>query len=158
PLANLEPRTLVWKLAAIVAAASAGENDRESHEIAATELAEISEQFAEQLHFLLLPPENYRAQEHEPVLGGSERSLLILAHSWRGKTAWVAESASHTDRPLVYFDVGGLPDASVPASFLRELLAQLSSRMSIDKSRTLRAGSAALEGLRGVNEIIVVGK
>jgi hypothetical protein len=154
PLANLEPRTLVWKLAAIVAAASAGEDDRESHEIRMAELADISEQFAEQLHFLPLPPENYRAQEHEPVLGGNERALLIVAHSGGGKTAWVAEGASHSDRPLIYFDVGGLPDASVAPSFLRELLAQLSSRMSIDKSRTLRAGSAALEGLRGVNEII----
>jgi hypothetical protein len=58
----------------MVAAASAGEDGRGSHEIRIAEMAEISEQFAEQLHFLPLPPENYRAQEHEPILGGSDQT------------------------------------------------------------------------------------
>ena len=37
---------------------------------------------------------------------------------------------------------------------LRELLAQLSGTVTIDKSKTLRPGSAGLEGMRAVNEII----
>jgi hypothetical protein len=154
PLANLQPRTLVWKLAAIIAAACAGTDERRRHEIQISEMAELSEHFAEQLHFLPMPPEPYRAQQDEPLLEATGKTLLLVAHSGGGKTAWVAESAIHTGRPLIYFDIGGLPDSSLAPSLLRELLAQLSGTVTIDKSKTLRPGSVGLEGMRAVNEII----
>ena len=75
-----------------------------------SEMAELSEHFAEQLHFLPMPPEPYRAQQDEPVLEATGKTLLLVAPSGGGKTAWVAESAIHTGRPLIYFDIGGLPD------------------------------------------------
>jgi hypothetical protein len=152
PFTTLQPQTLVWKLAAVVAHASTGGPSH--HTISSAELPSLCEQFIDQLHTMPEAPTPYRAQEDEPQLESGERVLLVVALSGGGKSAWIAEGSLHATQPIVYGDAAGLPDSAVPAAILREAAASLRHTLKLDISTILMPGTGSLDGLRGLSRIV----
>jgi len=148
-LSRLSPETLVWKLAAVVAYRSAGLEG--GHSIHISELAALFEVFAAQLHRFPESPADYRVQEDEPTLEGSDHVLLVASISGAGKTAWASHSAVHSGEAIVYFDAAGVPDAAVPSALLREAIAQLTTQAGMDSKDAVQPGASGFEGLRGVD-------
>lgn len=148
-LSRLSPDTLVWKLATVVAFRSAGLEG--GHAIHTSELAALFELFAAQLHRFPESPADYRVQEDEPELEGSDHVLLVVSVSGAGKTAWASHSAVHSGAAIVYFDAAGVPDAAVPSALLREAVAQLTAAAGMDSKDAIQPGSSGFEGLRGVD-------
>jgi hypothetical protein len=148
-LTRLSPETLVWKLAAVVAYRSAGLES--AHTINTSELSALFELFAAQLHHFPESPASYRAQEHEPELENERRVLLVVSISGGGKTAWASYSALHSGATIVYFDAGGMPDAAIASSLLREAVAQITAKADIAARGLIQPGASGLEGLRAVD-------
>ena len=143
-LSKLPPETLVWKMAAVVAYRSAGL--AQGHAINTSELPELLELFAAQLHQFPESPASYRAQVNEPELANDKRVLLVTAVSGAGKTAWASYSALHSTETIVYFDSVGLPDTAVASSLLREVVAQVSTRASTPARNMIQPGASGLGG------------
>jgi hypothetical protein len=148
-LTKLSPETLVWKIAAVVAYRSAGLP--QDHAIKTSELPALFELFAAQLHQFPENPASYRAQVNEPELANDKRVLLVTAVSGGGKTAWASHSALHSGETIVYFDPVALPDTAVASSLLREVVAQVSARTSMDARNMVQPGASGLDGLRVVD-------
>ena len=121
------------------------------HSIHISELAALFEVFAAQLHRFPESPADYRVQEDEPTLEGSDHVLLVASISGAGKTAWASHSAVHSGEAIVYFDAAGVPDAAVPSALLREAIAQLTTQAGMDSKDAVQPGASGLEGLRGVD-------
>jgi hypothetical protein len=121
PFGGLAPRTLVFKLAALVQHASAGGRD---HQFAAQDMPELLEQLVVQLQDFPEPPSPYHPQRDEPAIHSDRRMRLIVGFSGAGKTAWAAEAARHATEALIYFDVADLPSRAVSTNLAREIIAR----------------------------------
>ncbi|MFB7052029.1 hypothetical protein ACFCXT_02610 [Streptomyces vinaceus] len=121
PFGSLSPRTLVWKLAALVQYACTG---AQGQSFAATDLPTLYEQFVADLQDFPAAPESYRAQPGEPDLAAATRLQLVVGFSGAGKTTWAAHAALHCPVPVTYFDVAGMPAESVAGSVSRALAAR----------------------------------
>ncbi|MFC3723062.1 SEC-C metal-binding domain-containing protein [Neoaquamicrobium sediminum] len=125
PFATLAPQTLVWKLAGLVSLAATGDDPALDHVFKAGDLPPLFEQLVVQLQDLPLPPSPYRVQENEPDLLTGERVRLVVGYSGAGKTSWLAQSAQHSPRNLVYLDVADTPGAALANAVAREVAARI---------------------------------
>ncbi|MFM9452442.1 dsDNA nuclease domain-containing protein [Streptomyces europaeiscabiei] len=125
PFGSLSATTLVWKLAARVQYACSGAHGQE---FSVTELAELFQQFVEDLQAFPQLPAVYRPHEGEPELASDTPVRLVVGFSGAGKTTWAAHAAAHCPHPVTYFDVAGMPAASVPGALARQLAARHLSR------------------------------
>ncbi|MFD7461099.1 MULTISPECIES: ATP-binding protein [unclassified Streptomyces] len=121
PFGSLHPQTLVWKLAARMQYASTGAHGQLFH---ASELADLYEQFVEELQAFPEAPEVYRPHGDEPELTGEQRVRLVTGFSGSGKTTWAAHAAARCPFPVTYFDAAQLPPAAVPGALAREIAAR----------------------------------
>lgn len=121
PFGGLQPATLVLKLASIIQFRASGAGD---HRITAEALGPMLEQIVAQLQDFPEPPRPYYPQRNEPAILSGQRVRLIVGFSGAGKTAWAAEAARHRSEPIAYFDVAGLPGASIAPNLARELVAR----------------------------------
>jgi hypothetical protein len=125
PFGSLSAATLVWKLAAQVQYACTGAHGQE---FSVTELPKLYEQFVEELQAFPQLPAAYRSHDGEPELVSDTAVRLVVGFSGAGKTTWAAHAAVHCPHPVTYFDVAGMPAASVPGSLARQLAARHLSR------------------------------
>ncbi|MFJ2559938.1 MULTISPECIES: dsDNA nuclease domain-containing protein [unclassified Streptomyces] len=133
PFGSLSAATLVWKLAARVQYACTGAHGQE---FAATKLPQLYEQFVEELQAFPQLPGVYRPHDGEPDLASEEPVRLVVGFSGAGKTTWAAHAATHCPHPVTYFDVAGIPSASVPGALAQELAAR---HLSQPEAETLPA-------------------
>lgn len=150
PFALLAPDTLVWKLASMVMAASAGNSPRADHRFSVEELSGLFEQLVVQLQDFPAPPPVYRTQENEPDLQTGRRVRMIAGYSGAGKTAWVSQAASHALGTVAYYDIIETPGPALAASLARELAARV-----FGKSGTL--GEILLPGATGPEILRTIG-
>jgi hypothetical protein len=150
PFSMLTPETLVWKLAALVMAASAGTPPKADHAFQADELAGVFEQLALQLQDFPAPPARYRPQAQEPELVSATRVRVITGFSGAGKTAWVAQSAQQSTSELAYFDVGDTPGPAVAIPLARELAGRFFESGG-GLGQILLPGATGLEMLRAID-------
>lgn len=151
PFASLPPETLVWKLAAIVQCASAGEPPYSSHQFSAAELPGLFEQVVLQLHEFPEVPDPYRPQEDEPAVESDERVRLLVGLSGSGKTSWAAQQAMHFDGMIGYYDAGGTPDGNLATALTRELAARWGAASQEALATVLFPGATGLESLRALD-------
>jgi hypothetical protein len=150
PFGMLAPETLVWKLAALMMAASAGTPLRADHAFQVDELPGVFEQLALQLQDFPAPPPRYRPQAQEPELIGAMRIRAITGFSGAGKTAWVAQSALQSTSELAYFDVGDTPGPAVAIPLARELAGRFFESGG-GLGQVLLPGTTGLEMLRAID-------
>ena len=150
PFGMLAPETLVWKLAALVMAASAGTPPRADHAFQVDELPGVFEQLALQLQDFPAPPARYRPQVQEPELVSATRIRAITGFSGAGKTAWVAQSAQQSTSELAYFDVGDTPGPAVAIPLARELAGRFFESGG-GLGQILLPGATGLEMLRAID-------
>jgi hypothetical protein len=150
PFGMLAPETLVWKLAALMMAASAGTPLRADHAFQVDELPGVFEQLALQLQDFPAPPSRYRPQAQEPELIGAMRIRAITGFSGAGKTAWVAQSALQSTSELAYFDVGDTPGPAVAIPLARELAGRFFESGG-GLGQVLLPGTTGLEMLRAID-------
>ncbi|WP_447725684.1 YecA family protein [Sphingomonas koreensis] len=147
PFAMLRPETLTWKLAGLVMLAASGTPPRQNHNFERDELPALFEQLAVQMQDFPSPPANYRVQVDEPDLISGERIRIVAALSGAGKTAWVAEAATHLAAPAVYLDVGDMPGPALAAAIAREVTAKLLGRGHGTLGEILLPGASGLDTL-----------
>ncbi|MFF4429775.1 dsDNA nuclease domain-containing protein [Streptomyces sp. NPDC001513] len=144
PFGSLSAETLVWKLAARVQYACTGAH---GHEFIAATLPQLCEQFVEELQAFPQLPAIYRSHDGEPKLVSDAPVRLVVGFSGAGKTTWAAHAAAHCPHPVTYFDVAGMPTASVPGALARELAAR---HLSGPDAETLPAADG-IDVLRAVH-------
>lgn len=143
-LSAVRPSTLVWKLAAMVSAASAGLGS--AREFKADELPALCEMVSAQLH--PLPRiERYRPQRNEPDLAQQPHARLIVGHEGAGKSAWAAQVASHAPDLAIYFRCSDVPDEQLAPRLVREAIACVATRGLSAPHEMVLPGSTGLEAL-----------
>lgn len=147
PFAMLRPDTLTWKLAGAAMLAASGTPPRRDHAFHRDELPTLFEQLVIQMQDFPAPPTIYRAQISEPPLSSGERVRVLSGLSGAGKTAWVAEAATHIATPAVYLDVGEMPGPALASAVAREVVAKLFGRSHGGLGEILLPGAAGMETL-----------
>ena len=151
PFAMLRPDTLTWKLAGAAMLAASGTPPRRDHAFHRDELPMLFEQLVVQMQDFPAPPTIYRAQISEPPLSTEERVRVLSGLSGSGKTAWVAEAATHLATPAVYLDVGEMPGPALASAVAREVAAKLFGRSHGVLGEILLPGAAGMETLGALN-------
>lgn len=151
PFAKLRPETLTWKLAGAAQQAASGTHPRADHAFQAAELPELFEQLVVQMQVFPAPPEVYRAQINEPPLVSETRIRVVSGLSGAGKTAWVAEAATHIATPAVYLDVSEMPGPALAAAVAREVAAKVFGGGTGVLGEILLPGSSGMESLGALN-------
>ena len=151
PFAMLRPDTLTWKLAGAAMLAASGTPPRRDHAFYRDELPALFEQLAVQMQDFPAPPAVYRAQINEPPLSTGERVRVLSGLSGAGKTAWVAEAATHLGTPAVYLDVGEMPGPALASAVAREVAAKLFGRSHGVLGEILLPGASGMETLGALN-------
>lgn len=151
PFAMLRPDTLTWKLAGAAMLAASGTPPRRDHAFHRDELPALFEQLVVQMQDFPAPPAVYRAQINEPPLSTGERVRVLSGLSGAGKTAWVAEAATHLGTPAVYLDVGEMPGPALASAVAREVAAKLFGRSHGVLGEILLPGASGMETLGALN-------
>jgi hypothetical protein len=149
------PKTLVWKLAALVLFAATGcDQEHPSHTFNTAELPLLFEQVIEQLQKFPSVPDDYRPQKEEPVFESQKRVRIMIGLSGAGKTTWAAQVARHSTAPAVYFDAGDTPPSAVASSLARELSARFLSKRVGAVGSVILPASSGMEMLRALDRRI----
>lgn len=151
PFAMLRPDTLTWKLAGAAMLAASGTPPRRDHAFHRDELPTLFEQLIVQMQDFPAPPAIYRAQINEPPLSTGGRVRVLSGLSGAGKTAWVAEAATHRGTPAVYLDVGEMPGPALASAVAREVAAKLFGRSHGVLGEILLPGASGMETLGALN-------
>ncbi|ARJ65035.1 hypothetical protein WV31_04845 [Magnetospirillum sp. ME-1] len=151
PFAMLRPDTLTWKLAGATMLAASGSPPRRDHAFHRDELPALFEQLVVQMQDFPSPPAVYRAQINEPPLSTGGRVRVLSGLSGAGKTAWVAEAATHLGTPAVYLDVGEMPGPALASAVAREVAAKLFGRSHGVLGEILLPGASGMETLGALN-------
>ena len=151
PYAKLSGFSLVFKLAALVQCASAGEDPYPDHSFSTTELHELFEQIVIQLQRVPEVPDHYLPLISEPELTQDPKPQLIVGHSGSGKTAWASEAIRHCPLPATYFDARGIPHTSLAADLSRELAARFLLGDGQGLGSVLVPGRSGIDALRAVD-------
>lgn len=151
PFAMLRPDTLTWKLAGAAMLAASGTPPRGDHAFHRDELPALFEQLIVQMQDFPAPPAVYRAQIGEPPLSTGKRVRVLSGLSGAGKTAWVAEAATHLATPAVYLDVGEMPGPALASAVAREVAAKLFGRSHGALGEILLPGASGMETLGTLN-------
>lgn len=150
PFPSLAPSTIVWKLAGMIQAASAGAHISFS----ANQLPVILEQLVVQLQKFPQTPMHYRPHDNEPVFDSGQQVRLLIGFSGSGKTTWAAQGSQHCATAVAYFDVGDLPTSGIANQLAREVAALLSSSNRDQLRKLMLPGIGGLQLLVGLNEIL----
>jgi hypothetical protein len=142
---------LTWKLAGAAMLAASGTPPRRDHAFHRDELPALFEQLAVQMQDFPAPPATYRAQIGEPPLSTGNRIRVFSGLSGAGKTAWVAEAATHLATPAVYLDVGEMPGPTLASAVAREVAAKLFGRSHGVLGEILLPGASGMETLGALN-------
>lgn len=145
------PETLVWKLAAIIQALSAGVFSDLGHSLKRSALPDLFEQISLAVDHLPPPPSPYRPHEIDPGLRSLARVRMIVGVSGSGKTAWASEAARHSASLVVYAratETTGRDFASWIAGHVAANLLAGRKDILVD---ALRPGSRGTETLRVVD-------
>lgn len=151
PFSTLRPETLTWKLASSAMLAASGTLPRSDHAFRRDELPALFEQLAVQMQDFPAPPPIYRAQIGEPPLSTGMRVRVLSGLSGAGKTAWVAEAATHLATPAVYLDVAEMPGAALASAVSREVVAKLFGRSQGVLGEIILPGASGIETLGALN-------
>lgn len=151
PFAMLRPDTLTWKLAGVGMLAASGTPPRTDHAFHRAELPALFEQLVVQMQDFPAPPAVYRAQIGEPALATGQRVRVLSGFSGAGKTAWVAEAATHVATPAVYLDVGEMPGPALASAVAREVAAKMFGRSHGALGEILLPGASGMETLGALN-------
>lgn len=151
PFAMLRPDTLTWKLAGAAMLAASGTPPRGDHAFHSGELPVLFEQLVVQMQDFPAPPAVYRALIGEPPLSTGKRIRVLSGLSGAGKTAWVAEAATHLATPAVYLDVGEMPGPALASAVTREVAAKLFGRSLGVLGEILLPGVSGIETLGALN-------
>lgn len=151
PFAMLRPDTLTWKLAGAAMLAASGTPPRGDHAFHRAELPALFEQLVVQMQDFPAPPAVYRAQIGEPPLATGQRVRVLSGLSGAGKTAWVAEAATHLATPAVYLDVGEMPGPALASAVAREVAAKIYGRSHGALGEILLPGASGMETLGALN-------
>jgi hypothetical protein len=151
PFAVLRPDTLTWKLAGAAMLAASGTPPRGDHAFHRDELPALFEQLVVQMQDFSAPPATYRAQIGEPPLSTGNRIRVLSGLSGAGKTAWVAEAATHLATSAVYLDVGEMPGPALASAVAREVAAKLFGRSHGVLGEILLPGASGMETLGALN-------
>lgn len=147
PFTNLQPDTLVWKLAARVQFAATGEDrERQDHVFKRADLPALFELLVEQLQEFPAIPLDFKPQKNEPSLLSKNTVRMIVGFSGAGKTVWSSWQARHCSAFSVYFDVGDLLGNAIAGSLARELAARFLSNGMISSAQL--PSSSGLDILR----------
>ncbi len=125
----LRPDSLVAKLVALVAQASAGGGWRNG--FATNDLDQLCELVTVQLS--PLPRiQDYRSQQSEPDLSEDEgrRSLIVTGYSGNGKSAWAAEIAAHSPDTVVYVPCSAAPGEQLASRLFDACVSTVSASMN----------------------------
>ena len=76
---------------------------------------------------------------------------MLSGLSGAGKTAWVAEAATHLATPAVYLDVGEMPGPALASAVAREVAAKLFGRSQGVLGEILLPGASGMETLGALN-------
>lgn len=151
PFAMLRPDTLTWKLAGAAMLAASGTPPHRDHAFHRDELPALFEQLVVQMQDFPAPPTIYRAQIGEPPLSTENRVRVLSGLSGAGKTAWVAEAATHLTTPAIYLDVGEMPGPALASAVAREVAAKLFGRSHGVLGEILLPGASGMEILGALN-------
>jgi hypothetical protein len=148
---HLPQETLVWKLAALMQHASAGESSYGSHEFKNEDCTTLFEQVIVQLHEFPETPKPYRPHLNEPAIDSDERIRLISGLSGSGKTSWASEQAMHTQSMIAYYDASSADSGAVGVglALARELGARWLPRDAL--ATVMLPGLSATESLRAID-------
>ena len=152
PMLTVSPQTLVWKLAGLLQAASAG--DVAAHAFEVSMLPTLFEQLVLQLQQFPEPPTVYRPIADEPELISDVRVRIVTGFSGAGKTAWAAQAATHSPNETAYYDVGDVPARSIAAQLTRELAAHWAASSAEGLRRVLLPAPSGLDGLRALDAFL----
>ncbi|XXX78994.1 hypothetical protein WMF30_09485 [Sorangium sp. So ce134] len=152
PLRAVGADTLVWKLAAMVQAACAGE--RRGHTFVASDLPELFEQLVVQLQQFPASPRPYRPHEDEPPCVSDARVRLVVAPSGAGKSAWAAHVSENAPESLVYYDVALGQGGALAAGITREIAARLFESDTGALRTVLLPGATGLEALTALGKLL----
>jgi len=151
PFAMLRPDTLTWKLAGAAMLAASGTPPRTNHAFQCDELPALFEQLVVTMQDFPAPPEVYRVQINEPPLVSNKGARVVSGLSGSGKTAWVAEAATHVATPTIYIDVSEMPGAALASAVTREVAANLFGRSHGVLGEILLPGASGIETLGALN-------
>ena len=151
PFAMLRPDTLTWKLAGAAMLAASGTPPHSDHAFHRDELPTLFEQLVVQMQDFPAPPTIYQAQIGEPSSSTGKRVRVLSGLSGAGKTAWVAETATHLATPAVYLDVGEMPGPALASAVAREVAAKLFGRSHGAVGEILLPGASGIETLGALN-------
>jgi tetratricopeptide (TPR) repeat protein len=151
PFRSLTPSTIVWKLAGMIQAASAGIS---KVSFSADQLPVLLEQFVVQLQKFPLTPAHYRPHESEPPFDSEHPIRLLTGFSGSGKTTWAAQGSQHSGSAVAYFDVGDMPTSGIASQLAREVAAIISSGGHDEIRQVMSVGAGGLQLLVGLNGIL----
>lgn len=155
PFRRLDPETLVWKLAARVQFACTGTPSGEQHRFLTAGLPELFDQIAIQLQRIPEIPIPYRLQENEPIYETASDVRLIVGFSGSGKTAWAAQVAKHSEKTVVYFDIGDVNSENLASSLVGELVGRYLSDNSVEFNSIALPGATGLDSLRALDQVLL---
>lgn len=147
-LRAVAPEKLIWKLASRIQHAAA---DDTSNRINAEDVPSLLDHVVVQLQHLPEAPQNYKAQENEPLIQSGSRIRLISGVSGSGKTAWAAQAFQHAPDAGLYLDVSNLPQSAVAGSLARELVAQFLSNNTTGVVSTILNAGSGLDMLKAID-------
>lgn len=150
PFGKLSAETLVWKMAALVQCASAGEAPYAAHEFNVEDLPALFEQVIIQLQEFPEPPSPYRPLADEPQLESDARVQLVVGLSGSGKTSWASQQAIHYKSLIAYYNVSGSSTGQLASALARELGAKWLAQNDGALASVLFPGSSGLDSLRVV--------
>lgn len=153
PFGGVAGKVLVWKLAAIVQFASAGEAPFH-HELSVATFEDLFNQVIIQLQAFPETPKPYVSHEDEPPYFSEKAVRIVSGHSGAGKTSWAAEASNHIDVPAIYFNASESPVSAIASSITREVTAQLFPHSSEERQSVLLPGISGLDSLRALDLLL----
>ena len=151
PFPSLAPSTMVWKLAGMIQAASAGTQVT----FETNHLPVILEQLVVQLQKFPQTPSQYRPHEMEPPFDSETPVRLLTGFSGSGKTTWAAQGSQHSAGAVAYFDIGDMPTAGIAGQLAREVAAILSSGGHAEVRQLMAPGAGGLQLLVALDGLLV---
>lgn len=149
PFRVIAAESLVWKLAGLVQAASAGRSSNHTFENA--ELLALFEQLAISLQRFPEAPSAYRPHAQEPAYDSDRSVRVVVAPSGAGKSAWATQVGIHCGARAIYHDASLGNEGALAAGVLREIVAGTLKDDHVILGEITHGGLTPLESLRRIS-------